>query len=191
MKTLNLLFIPASPKKPLSLSGSCRAGGLLLFLWAWMLLSLPALGQRPNVALYLGPNTAGRYLVLDKPGFTKRIRFYPSHRITFKLHNDPTKYTGVLQAVGDKAIIVHDAPIFLSEIRKVYYTKTGTFLPLTSGSLTGGGLLFALLGGINGLTMNNYDLLVPGAISMVAGQAIRPFYKRGYRIKGNRRLRAL
>lgn len=156
-----------------------------------MLLGRPAASQSPNPSLYLGTEPINRYLVLDKPGLTKRIRFYPGNRISFNLKDDPTKYTAVLQAVGEKSIIVYDAPIFLDEIRKIYYTKRGLFLPLTVGSLTGGGFLFGFMGTLNGLTRKNYDLLYPGAAALMAGQAVRPLYSRGYRIKGKRQLRTL
>ena len=163
----------------------------MLLLWALLLPGHPGFGQRPGAALYLGSEAPNRYLVLDKPGFTKRLRFYPGTRITFKLKDDPTKYSAVLQAVGEKAILVDDTPVFLEEIRKVYYTKRSSFLPLTASSLTGGGVLFGLMGVLNGLTRENYDLVYPGAGALVLGQALRPFYSRSYRIKGNRRLRAL
>jgi hypothetical protein len=162
--------------------------GFVLLLSAFTLFSLPAAGQLTGLGID-GGNTDRRYLVLDKPGLNKRIRFYPGQRISFKLKGENYRYNAVLQAVGEKSILVMDAPIFLDEIRKIYYTKPGTFLPLSAGSLTGGGILFALMGAYNGLTRNNPDLVVVGAAAFVTGQAIRPLYKRTFRIRGNRRLR--
>lgn len=188
--TRKSLIPPALPRNLLLLPVACRTGAILL-LWALLLPGHPGFGQRTGAALYLGSEALNRYLVLDKPGINRRLRFYPGTRITFKLKDDPTKYSAVLQAVGEKAILVDDTPVFLEEIRKVYYTKRGTFLPLTAASLTGGGVLFGLMGVLNGLTRENYDLLYPGAAALAAGQAIRPLYARGYRIRGNRRLRAL
>ncbi len=166
------------------------ASRAILLLLVCPLLNLPARGQETNPLLFPDTST-GRYLVLDKPGFVKRIRFYPGTRIKFKLKGESTKYEAVLQAVGEKSIIVFDTPIFLDEISKIYYTKPGSFLPLASGSLTSGGFLFALLGSLNGLTRNNFDLIVPGVLFVALGQAVKPFYQKSYRIKGNRRLRTL
>jgi hypothetical protein len=162
----------------------------VVLLFAFALCSLPAAGQSPGLGLD-AENTDRRYLVLDKPGLNKRIRFYPGQRIRFKLKGENYRYNAVLQAVGEKSIMVMDTPIFLDEIRKVYYTKPGTFLPLSAGSLTGGGILFVLMGVYNGLAHNNPDLIVPGAAAFVTGMALRPFYQRSFRIGGNRRLRTL
>lgn len=166
------------------------ASRAMLLLLVFPLLNLPAKGQETNPLLF--PDTlAGRYLVLDKPGFVKRIRFYPGTRIKFKLKGESTKYEAVLQGVGENSIIVFDTPIPLDEISKIYYTKPNSFFPLASGSLTSGGLLFILMGSINGLSRNNFDLIVPGVLFVALGQAVKPFYQRGYRINGKRRLRIL
>lgn len=167
-----------------------RCLGYVLLLSACTLFSYPAAAQALGLGLD-GENIGPRYLVLDKPGLNKRIRFYPGQRIRFKLKGESYKYNAVLQAVGEKSIVIYDAPIFLDEIHTIYYTKPIYILPVASAAFTGGGILFAGLGVINEISRNNPDLVVAGAGLVLLGQALKPLYKRKYRIRGNRRLRTL
>lgn len=164
--------------------------GCILLLSACTLSSYPAAAQALGLGLD-GESIGRRYLVLDKPGLNKRIRFHPGQRIRFKLKGESYKYNAVLQAVGEKSIIIYDAPIFLDEIHTIYYAKPIYLLPVASAAFTGGGILFTGLGAINEITRNNPDLMVAGAGLVLLGQALKPLYKRKYRIRGNRRLRTL
>ena len=108
--------------------------GLVLSLAAVQLRAQPG----PDLADVARPHV--RYLVLDKPGFTKRIRFYPGDELRFRLKNDRVRYRGELQAVREKSIIILNAEILLSDISSVMVSRKSegsACVGRSAGSLAG------------------------------------------------------
>jgi len=69
------------------------------------------------------PALSQRYLVLERYGKGKRIRFYPGDEITLKFHNDKLVLTGTLNQVTDSTILLDDQRLFLHQIKAFKFKR--------------------------------------------------------------------
>ncbi|GEO02388.1 hypothetical protein AAE02nite_00520 [Adhaeribacter aerolatus] len=137
-------------------------------------------------------------LVLDKPGKVSRIRFYPGTTLTFKLTDDKRLYTGKLDAVRKKSILIFNTELPIRDIRKVRVVQRapmGRFLYGLGGGIRGAGSLFTLIGGGNYLLTDDKEngrvTAQAGLALFGLGQLFRGFNRRTYKINQHRQLKTI
>ncbi|QHT70081.1 hypothetical protein GXP67_27260 [Rhodocytophaga rosea] len=137
-----------------------------------------------------------RFLILDKPGHVKRLRYYAGDELIFKLKGDRMKYKDVIEAVGDSTIKVRGADIPLRDIKSVIRYKQGGMLDQAIYILPRAGLLYFLADTFNPVFRgNDPDIsrsgIVVGSSFIAGGLLLKLAKKRNYRINNFRRLRTL
>jgi hypothetical protein len=137
-----------------------------------------------------------KYLVLDKPGRIKRIRYYVGDEINFKLKEDKTTYSTLLQAVGDSTIKVRDTDIAISDIRSIIRHSENGFLYQAARILPKAGILYFVADTFNPLLRGEKPSvsrsgIVVGSTLFAGGQALKLFRKRTLRINNYRTLKIL
>ncbi len=129
---------------------------LLLF---WASLSLFANGQD--------------YVVLEKPGTTKRIRYAINDEITFRLKDTATIIKGSIQNIGDSVFVVNGQPFQYSHISKVRTRKQYRFQNTVAETLLGGIPSLALVQVVYGVAASQYPLIDRGMrIVMSSGMGL-------------------
>jgi hypothetical protein len=136
------------------------------------------------------------YLVLDKPGRIKRIRYYTGDEIIFRLKGDKTKYSTILQAIGDSTIRVRDTDIPVKDIRSVTRYSENGFLYQIARILPKAGILYFAADTFNPIfrgekpSVSRSGVIVGGSL-FVGGQALKLFRKRTFKVNSYRTLKIL
>jgi hypothetical protein len=132
------------------------------------------------------------YLIFNKPGIKKRIRFYIGDDLKFKLKDENFKRTATITAIDSNSITINGvAKIPLEDFRVIQISKKRIKAARILG--TSGGLLFMVLGVGNTLLKKDGSeaLIVGGFISLVSVQFLRLFENRNYKLNSYRYLRAV
>lgn len=137
-----------------------------------------------------------RYLVLDKPGRIKRIRYYTGDEIIFKLKGDKTTYNTIIQAVGDSTIKVRDTSIPIQGIHSITRHNENGFLYQAARILPKAGILYFLADTFNPVFRGekpnvSRSGVIVGSTLFVGGNALRLFKKRTFRINNYRTIKIL
>ena len=138
-----------------------------------------------------------RYLVLERKWPFKRIRFYPGEKLAFKLKHESGWNRGTIQAVHKSSLVIVDAEIPFSDIRKIRTARSdylGGFATLSANSLISGGILWVVLGGIRELegTGDGGEWLAgAGAGAVLLGLATRQLTRHTWRVGRNYRLKSI
>lgn len=74
-----------------------------------------------------------KFLVLEKPGRKKRIKFYPGDELTFKLKNSDLQITGTILDLYDSLILFADSYVKPEEIDYVKLERVEGFLSPSNG----------------------------------------------------------
>lgn len=137
-----------------------------------------------------------KYLVLDKPGRVKRIRFYVGDELIFKLTGDKHLYKDIIEAVSDTSIRVRGAWVPVEEIKLIKEYKEANLLKQAIYFLPRAGIIYFLADTFNPVFtggevfVSRSGVIVGG--SLIAGSLIlRLFAKRTYRINNYRTLKIL
>ena len=138
------------------------------------------------------------YLVLDKPGKVSRLRFYPGTQLTFKLTDDKRLYTGKIDAVRKRSIVIFNTELPIRDIRKIKVAQRapmGQFLYGLGSGIRGAGTLFTLIGGGNYLFTDDREngrvTFLAGLSALGVGQLFRGFNRRTYKINEYRQLKTI
>jgi hypothetical protein len=138
-----------------------------------------------------------KYLVLDKPGSIKRIRFFVGNEITFRLKGDNMVYHEVISAVDDSSFTIYGTKVLVREVDRIILRKEGWFLNQGSVLLPAAGLLYFLADNVNPAIRGGEHFgisrgsVIVGASLISAGIVLRIFQKRQHKIGKNKRLRVL
>lgn len=117
-----------------------------------------------------------RFLVLEKNGINKRIRFYEGQELQFKLKGDVVRNKTIIQKIEEKSIIIQDVNIDLADFQSVrintssYYPNLFKFATLVGGA---GYLGLDLVN--NGPEMTKQSFITP-AIFLGTHLLLRLFY---------------
>jgi hypothetical protein len=138
----------------------------------------------------------GRYLVLDKPGKVKRLRFRVGDEVSIKLKDDRREYRDVITHVTDTSIVIMGTDVPLSGIRAVVVRREAGLARGLVKVLPRAGLLYILAATYNPIfrgDLPDYDWSNVRVGAIVGGSALLlvPLLQRTYRINGFRRLRVL
>jgi hypothetical protein len=138
----------------------------------------------------------GRYLVLDKPGKVKRLRFRVGDEVAIKLKDDRREYRDVITNVTDTSIIIMNTDVPLRAIRAMVVRRDAGLARAAVKILPRAGLLYILAATFNPVFRNDspdYDWSNIKVGAIVGGSALLlvPLLKRTYRITAFRRLRVL
>ncbi len=144
------------------------------------------------------PAPAKYFILLSKPGKVKRIRFYESSKITFRLTGEREKYTGRIFIINKNSFVFRDAQIPLRAIAKITIEKRtppSNLLRTVGGGIKGIGGLFTLVGGGNYLLTSDKEngrvTFLSGLGLYTIGYCFRVFQQRTYKINKNRTLKTL
>jgi hypothetical protein len=137
-----------------------------------------------------------KYLVMDKPGHIKRIRYYTGDEIIFKLKGDKTTYSTIIQAVGDSTIRVRDTDIPVNNIRSIIRHTENGFLYQASRILPKAGILYFLADTFNPIFRGekphvSRSGVVVGSTLFLGGNALKLFRKRTLKVNNYRTLKIL
>jgi hypothetical protein len=171
---------------------------ILVVAFLWLYSSNSCQGQGADSVLTSLSPLKKYYLVLDKPGIVKRIRFYPGTRLTFKLTDDKRLYAGKIEAIRKHSVVIFNTELPIRDIRKVRVPQQapmGKFLYGLGSGMRGVGTLFALIGGGNYLLTSdqkNGRVTAQAGLGLLGvGQLFRGFNRRTYKINKNRRLKTI
>lgn len=137
-----------------------------------------------------------KYLVLDKPGRIKRLRYYAGDEVIFKLKGDKTTYSTIIQSVGDSTIKVRDTDIPIKDIRAIIRHNENGFLYQAARILPKAGILYFLGDTFNPIFRGekpnvSRSGVIIGSSLFIGGNALRLFKKRTFRINNYRTLKVL
>jgi len=138
----------------------------------------------------------GRYMVLDKPGKVKRLRFRMGDEVAIKLKDDRREYRDVITHVTDTSIVLMGTDVPLSGIRAVVVRRDAPFARAAVKILPRAGLLYILAATFNPVFRGespdyHWSNVRVGAIVGGSALLLVPLLKRTYHINAFRRLRVL
>jgi len=138
----------------------------------------------------------GRYLVLDKPGKVKRLRFRPGDEISIKLKDDRREYQDVITHVTDTSIMIMSTDVPLRNIRAIVVRREAGLARAAAYLLPRAGLLYILAATFNPVFRRespDYDWSHVKVGAVIGGSALLliPLLKRTYRTNSFRTLRVL
>lgn len=146
-----------------------------------------------------------KYLVLDKGGAAKRLRFFIGDKFKFKLHSDNQKYVGEIAAISDSTftfVVFNEITnrfeyqtFVVKDVKRVYVNRRVPFL-------TAGAFYFPIAGvGVMGLdVINNKGIdakwFTSGVVKVGAGLILLGYLGRilshpTYKINKKHRLKVL
>lgn len=139
--------------------------------------------------------TAQKFLALDKPaGREKRLRFFEGDRLTFRLKNDPTRYSGIITRLEEQSLYIGETRVLVSDIDAVTIQnryKDSGILNSAPYMLPLAGLIYFAADGLNpGSRISSSTYIVSGSL-IGTGVALKLFQKKTYRINGPRRLKII
>lgn len=139
----------------------------------------------------------GKYLVLDKPGKVKRIRYFVGNEITFRLKGDPVLYRDVIAAVDDSSFTIFGTKVLIRDVDRVILRSHSWLVNQGSVLLPAAGIIYFLADNLNPVIQGGEKLTVSRGSVIVsagligAGLALRLLHKKVHRIGKNKRLRVL
>lgn len=140
----------------------------------------------------ISSENAERFLVLEKRGKVKRIRYYIGSEIQFKLKNDPTIYSPIIEDVRESSLIVFDTEIPLSEIEYVILNPRRPLIKLLSRFFIIGGLGYFLIDLANNSFSTTKESVLISSSFAAAGLALKPLLvRRKLKLNKNRYLKTL
>jgi hypothetical protein len=140
---------------------------------------------------------AGKYLVLDKPGKVKRVRYFVGSEITFRLKGDPVLYRDVIAAVDDSSFTIFGTQVLIKEVDRVILRSHSWFANQGSVLLPAAGVIYFLADNLNPVIQGGEKLRISRGSVIVsaglvgAGLVLRLLHKKEHRIGKNKRLRVL
>jgi hypothetical protein len=138
-----------------------------------------------------------RYLVLNKPGQIKRIRFVEGSTLDFTLQGDKHRYEAIITSIHPDALLFGDVYVPLKDIKSIRYQKNtylANMVRISSITAVNAGLTIAGLGVARGtiaVTFNDEPMhvgqfansLTLGGLWMAgSGMLMKPLYRRNYKI---------
>jgi hypothetical protein len=137
-----------------------------------------------------------KYLVLDKPGTVKRIRYRVGDEIAIKLKGENHTYRDIITAVGDSELVLMDTKVPVREVRAIVVENRNGLVYSASRMLPLAGLIYFLAATLNpvlqgqDLELNRSGVIV-GSAFIVSSIPFRLLRKRTYHINESHRLRVL
>jgi hypothetical protein len=138
-----------------------------------------------------------KYLVLDKPGKVKRIRFFVGNEITFRLKGDPVLYRDVITAVDDSSFTIFGTKVLIKDVDRIILRSQSWFVNQGSFLLPAAGVIYFLADNLNPVIQGGEKLAISRGSVIVsasligAGLVLRLFQKKEHRIRKSKRLRVL
>jgi hypothetical protein len=137
-----------------------------------------------------------KYLVLDKPGKQKRVRFFVGNEITFRLKGDKVVYQEAITAIDDSSFTIFGTKVLIREVDRVILRSDNFFINVGSRYLPAAGIIYFLADNLNPV-FQGYSFKVDpnsaiiGASLVTVGLVLKQFQKRKHKIGKNKRLRIL
>ncbi|QNL21518.1 hypothetical protein HZR84_06075 [Hyphobacterium sp. CCMP332] len=136
------------------------------------------------------------YLVFDKPGLVKRVRFYPNDNLVFKANNSRSFIKDRIVDFNDNTILFENTlAINVDSIQYIRVKSNTTFSKfrsvLSSVMITGGAgylIIDSFNNGINNSDILDQKSINASAILVIAGFIIKPWKHRKHKIRNNKRL---
>ncbi len=146
--------------------------------------------------LIYGKCLGQKYLVFDKPGLVKRVRFYPNENLIFRANNSKTFIEDRIVDFNDNTILFENTlSINVDSIQYIRVKSNTTFSKfrsvLSSVMITGGAgylIIDAFNNGINNSDIFDQKSVNASAILVLAGMLIKPWKHRKHKIGNNKRL---
>ncbi|MEO8760690.1 MAG: hypothetical protein ABI448_07365 [Bacteroidia bacterium] len=140
---------------------------------------------------------SNRFLSLDieRPGTTKRIKYYDQDKIVFKIKGSRHKYKGIMVALTDSSFTLDSTKIILlKNIRKVMVDKSNHLTRAACTFISGCGIGYMGLDALNNAINSNTPVfrtqtLEIGAGLIIVGQSFKIFSLRRYTINKKHRLK--
>lgn len=134
-----------------------------------------------------------RFLVLEKNGANKRMRFYEGQELEFKLHGDIIRNKTRIQKIEEKSLIIQDVNIPLEDFASVRI-NTSSYYPnlFKFATLVGGAGYLGLDVINNGPEMTRQSFITP-AIFLGTHLLLRIFYpnRKTYKLGKNKYLKTI
>lgn len=145
----------------------------------------------------ISPYVSQKYLVLDKPGKVKRLRFPVGSQLTFQIKEDRTVYTDEITAVDDSSFTISGIRVRIGDVDRIIVRRKNGFVGQVSKKLIQAGVLYFLLDNLNPIFLGRRELSVSqgswivGAAFVGPGLLLKLFQRKIYRIGKRRCLRVL
>jgi hypothetical protein len=157
----------------------------------------PAGDKTQEKPLIEKPDNAIFFLSLEKPGRTKRLRFYTGDYITVTFKGSKERHNLPLGKITADRVEVFDTPLDLSKIDKVILhndnglRKAGAFyLPIAGGLFFLGDMINPIFSGREPFQISRGSIIVP-SILIGSGLILKALGKRKLKMNKNRYLRIL
>ncbi len=143
-----------------------------------------------------GAGFAQNFLLLEKVGTTKRIKFAAGDQLKYKLHHNDTIFEDQISAVFDSAVAFGNYQVQFADMEKIWISKDSFWLSrLKFYSLVATTGYFAL-DAFNRTTNHDSPIVTKGTLRVLAiGVGISVVahlsQKRWFRVKGNNQIRRL
>lgn len=169
-----------------------------LGIWSLSAQGTPAQGEEDTTTQRKLPSLAelekerkARFLVLEKPGKVKRLRFFVGDKLIFHLKNDHTRYNATIEAIQDSSITVRGIQIPLSEFRSITVFPHRPWSSLLSSAALIGGTGYFLIDLVNhSFTPLRSSWYILGG-GLLVGLGLKTTLKRTYRLNNRRYLRTI
>lgn len=137
-----------------------------------------------------------KYLVLDKPGRIKRLRYFVGDELIFKLAGDKIVYKDMIEAVSDSAIKIRGTLVPIKDIDAVIRYRESSLLKQAIYILPRAGILYFLADTFNPIFYGGEVFVSRSGVivgsSLIAGSfLLRLFKKKTYQINSYRTLKIL
>ncbi|MES2734186.1 MAG: hypothetical protein V4714_20735 [Bacteroidota bacterium] len=137
-----------------------------------------------------------KYLVFDKPGKVKRVRFFVGNEITFLLKGDNVVYQEAITAIDDSSFTIFGTKVLIREVDRVILRTNNFFINVGSRYLPAAGIIYFLADNLNPVFQGSSFKVSPtsaiiGASLVTVGIVLKQFQKRRHKIGKNKRLRIL
>ncbi len=146
--------------------------------------------------IFSGESIAQKYLVFDKPGLVKRVRFYPNEELTFKTSKSGIYIRDkIVGFEGQTVLFQNTLEVNVDSIKFIKVGNVSTFSKVrsvVSGVLITSGVGYLIIDSFNN-GINSKDVFDPktlnaSAIMILAGVIIKPWSNRRHKIGNNKRL---
>ncbi len=139
---------------------------------------------------------AQNFLLLEKEGSTKRIKFQVGDQLKFKVHNSDTIFEDQISAVFDSAVAFGNFQVPFSDIKQVWIRKERFWPNVVKGLAMLGGPAYFTLDIFNRSVNHDKPVLSQSAVKVLAASAaivgvIHFTEKHWFRVGGKNRIRRL
>jgi hypothetical protein len=128
--------------------------------------------------------SAQQYLVLQKTGTVKNIKYQAGNDISLQVARGDLIYSGTISHIKDSSFVLNSLnEIFLDEVTTVFRQRR--FVKVLSKTLLYAGLGYVALEGVNGV-INDYspviskNTIIAGSVMVGTGLLLKPFYTRKF-----------